>query len=78
MARHQLGRKNPLVWVPLTREQVVPFIGDRPTSTQGIWTVITLENVSQIGEMGPLFKEAYSAVKKNRLSGDLPSDGAAG
>lgn len=74
MARLQLGRKNPLIWVPLSSEQTLPLANGRPINTQGIWSIISIESTAQLTDFGPLFREAYVQVKRQRLSGDSPSD----
>jgi hypothetical protein len=74
MARLQLGRRQPLIWVPLTPEQVAPLTGTRQLTTRNDWTVVAIEDVSQIAELGALFREAYSSVKKERMSGDVSAE----
>ena len=74
LARLQLGRRNPVIWVPLPPEQVTPLSGGRPVATQGGWTTISLDSVARLGEMGNLFSAAYAHVKQARGSGAATED----
>jgi hypothetical protein len=65
-ARLQFDRKIPLVWVPLSPEQVAPFAKGMQTNTSQGWTSITLETVAHIAQLGELFRTAYIAVKQSR------------
>ncbi len=74
MARLQLGRRQPLVWFPLPMEKVTTLAGGRPTSTRDGWGIVAIDDVSQIPDLAPLFREAYAHVKKQRSSGDTPAE----
>jgi len=69
--RLQLGRKVPAIYVPLPMEQVASLVPGRTLSTLGNWVMISLDSVSQLAELGSLFRESYLAIKKQRLSGEL-------
>ncbi len=70
MARLQMDRKNPNVWVPLPLERVILHVPGRSCVQRGDWTVISLDDPKQIEELGPLFTEAYTTVKR----GSAPSE----
>lgn len=63
IARLQVNRRNPNVWVPLPPDRVAALAPGRPTTQRNDWTAVTLDDPKQIEELGPLFAEAYSAVK---------------
>jgi len=65
-ARLQLGRRNPLVWVPLPMEQATPLVGDRPISTISGWSVVTLEDAAEVADLRELFRTAYAWVMRER------------
>jgi predicted type IV restriction endonuclease len=70
MTRLQMDRKNPLVWVPLSQEQVASLAPGRATQTRGDWVIVVLDDPNQIEELGPLLQEAYAYVKRQRVSGE--------
>jgi hypothetical protein len=70
LARLQLTKRQPLIWVPLSVEDATPLVGDRPISTNGGWTVVALDSTSRIAELGDLFRAAYAGVKPGRDGAD--------
>ncbi len=74
IARLLLDRKNPQVWVPLPLEVAKPLAGERPVSTNNAWSIVTLESSNEISNLGALFFEAYSYLKKQKTSGDAVSE----
>jgi len=68
-ARLQIGRRHPLVWVPLPIEKVTDFAAGRPVAAQGAWTSVTLEASADIASLSELFSAAYAQVKQTRASG---------
>ena len=74
MARLQLGRRQPLVWFPLPLEKVTALSGGRATSTRDGWGIVAIDDVGQIPELAPVFREAYAHIKKQRASGDTPTE----
>jgi hypothetical protein len=77
MARLQLNRKAPLVWVPLSVEEATPLAGGRPVHLVSGWAVVTLEKVTEIVSLGALLKAAYEKVKRARTGGGELDDAAA-
>jgi hypothetical protein len=75
MARLQLNRKAPLVWVPLLVEEATPLAGGRPVHLSAGWAVVTLEKVTEVANLGGLLKVAYDKVKRAKSGGE--SDDAA-
>lgn len=70
LARLQVNRRNPNVWVPLPLERVLLLVPGRSCVQRGDWTVISLDEPRQIEELGSLFAEAYTTVKR----GSAPSE----
>jgi hypothetical protein len=66
LSRLQLSRKQPLVWVPMSVEQTMPFIGQRSVSTVSGWILVTLDTPREIGELQDLFRAAYAFVLQER------------
>jgi hypothetical protein len=64
--RLQLDRKQPIVWVPLPVESVQALSGGRTISTISGWTVVTLDQISDISQLGELLRSAYSTVLTER------------
>lgn len=64
IARLQMDRKNPNVWVPLTQERVAALVPGRPVTVRGDWCYVSLDDPKQIEELGTLFVEAYSSMQK--------------
>jgi hypothetical protein len=62
LSRLQLGRKQPVVWVPLSPEETAPLVGGRAISTVSRWTLVTLGASGEVGELRDLFRAAYAAV----------------
>lgn len=69
-ARLFMNRKNPLVCVPMTVDQVTPLVPGRPVATNNGWAQVTLDAPEQIGELGALFRAAYATVKSAKKPGD--------
>ena len=74
MARLQMDRRNPNVWVPLTQERVAELVPGRPLTTRGDWTGISLDDPKQIEELGTLFIAAYDEVKRDRVTTEPVAD----
>jgi hypothetical protein len=69
VCRLQLGRKQPLLSVPLPAETAAPLAGGRQTSTAGVWTSVVIESVSEISSLRELVRAAYSSVVQERTKG---------
>lgn len=76
MARLQLGRKVPLVWVPMPEEEVVPLAGGRAVNggVQG-WSQVALNNPRDIGSLGDLFRAAYEKVRRAKTGQSEENEG---
>ncbi len=72
MARLQMNRKVPLVWVPLPADEVIPLAGGREVSTVPGWSQVALDKPHDIASLGELFRAAYDKVKRAKAG---PSDG---
>jgi predicted type IV restriction endonuclease len=66
LARLQLGRKQPLVWVPMPIDEVAPLASGRSVTAGSGWTLVTLDNIDQLRQLGDLFRAAYSSVLRAR------------
>lgn len=66
VARLQVDRKNPLVWVPLSVEKTVECVGSRPIAVNGGWSIITLDSIDELSSLGPLLTCAHDHVKGAR------------
>ncbi len=71
LARLQVDRKNPLVWVPLSVEKTVEFVGSRPIAVNGTWSIVTLDSIDELSSMVPLLTGAHDHVKGSREGGSL-------
>ncbi|HEY1066269.1 MAG TPA: hypothetical protein VGE52_09175 [Pirellulales bacterium] len=69
IARLLLGRKQPMVWVPLPAEKMKELLGDRPFTAQPGWCGLAIESGASLAELGPVFEAAYAQVKLSRTSG---------
>jgi hypothetical protein len=65
-SRLQLGRRNPVVWVPLPPDEATPLVGGRATSSVSGWTLVTLEAPEHLIELGALFRAAHAFVMESR------------
>lgn len=65
-ARLQLDRKQPAVWTPLSTEEASRLAPGRQVGTQSGWSIVSLESVAQISELGDLLRAAYAHVKQAR------------
>jgi predicted type IV restriction endonuclease len=70
IARLLLDRRIPQVWVPIPIEIAKPLVGERTITTTGGWSAVTLESAADLSNLGALFFEAYSSIKRQKLSGD--------
>lgn len=73
-ARLQLTRKIPLVWVPMTPEQVAPLAGARTLHPGAGWTGVALAHESDTEGLGDLLRAAYQAVRQAKMSGGTDAD----
>jgi hypothetical protein len=65
-ARLQMNRRNPLVWIPLSADQVAQLAPGRPVHASGTWTHVTLESASQVQELGELLCAAYASIRHTK------------
>ncbi len=72
MCRLYLGRRNPQLLVPLPLEKVIPLAAGRPTTAQGAWSCVMIDGIESLRDLGPLFRESYTQIKRQRLSGEVP------
>lgn len=73
IARLQVNRRNPNVWVPLALDRVTSLVPNRNAIQRGDWTVVTLDDPKQIEQLGTLFAEAYSVVKRGGAAAEPTS-----
>ncbi len=67
MCRLYLGRKRPLVWVPLLLEQVQAMAPGRALSSPHAgWTCITLNTSSEVEHLGEVLRAAWDSQKEVR------------
>lgn len=66
VARLQLGRRQPVVWVPLAVEECVPLVRERTTSSVSGWTLVTLDSATDLADLGGLLRAAYTSVVRAR------------
>jgi predicted type IV restriction endonuclease len=69
-ARLQLDRKHPVVWVPLSQDEVTKVAGGRPVATQANWTAVTLGEAKEAAELRDLFVAAYTHIKEAHAPAD--------
>lgn len=69
IARLQVDRKHPLVWVPLSPEKCAEYAGDRELTVNGGWTIVTLASIDSIRDLKGLFSAAYDYVKAAKGDG---------
>jgi hypothetical protein len=62
-ARLFMGRKQPLLSVPMTSEEVQPHAHGRSFTHSGGWTTVTLDSAAQLAELGDLLKASYASVR---------------
>jgi hypothetical protein len=65
-ARLQVDRRQPTVWVPLSVERTAELIGNREIVPTSGWSTFTLEDASELAELGELFQAAYLHVKSEK------------
>jgi hypothetical protein len=70
IARLQLGRKQPLIWFPLTQERVAQLAPGKTTLSRDSWGIVMIQDPSEINELAPIFLEAYQHIKRTRTTGD--------
>ncbi len=68
-ARLQLDRKHPIVWVHLPPEKATELAPGRHLGTSGLWSLVPLDSVAEIADLGGLFREAFADVKRTREEG---------
>ena len=68
-ARLQMNRKNPVVWVPMTPDQVAPLVPGRPLHPSGTWTQVTIDSATQLPELGELLRAAYAEIRQTKGAG---------
>ena len=66
VTRLQFRQQSLVVWVPMPQERAAEWANGRPLTTQGNWSVVTLDKADQLPELDSLFREAYSHVKRQR------------
>jgi hypothetical protein len=75
MARLQMNRKVPLVWVPLPADEVIPLAGGRDVSTVPGWSQVALDKPGDVASLGDLFRAAYEKVKRAKAGSGDGNDG---
>ena len=73
-ARLQMNRKHPLVWVPLSPDQVAQLAPGRPVQSSGSWTSVALDGPGQVTELSELLRAAYAAVRQAKGSATAEQD----
>jgi hypothetical protein len=69
VTRLQVDRKHPLVWVPLSPEKTAEHAGNRQITANGGWSVVTLDSIESLRDLGSLFVSAHDSVKASREAG---------
>ncbi len=72
--RLQLGRRQPVVWVPLSIEETAALVGDRSVSSVSGWTLVNVDSPGEVGELGPLFRAAHASVVQERAGATVEDD----
>jgi hypothetical protein len=70
MARLQLDRKVPLLWVPLAMEEVSALCGGRTVTTQSGWSLVAMESHSDLKSLADLLRAAYDRTKRVKSGQD--------
>jgi hypothetical protein len=66
VARLQLDRRQPYLWVPLPLEKVTPVIGGRQASLVQGWACVSLQDNKDLENLGELLGVAYALVKSGK------------
>jgi hypothetical protein len=67
IARLQLGRRQPLLWIPLPADKVIELVGTRVVATISGWTTVAIDGASDIAQLGDLILAAYASVRSEKL-----------
>lgn len=67
IARLQLARKVPLLWVHLSQEEATPLAGGRVVTMTSGWSVVALGDSHDVASLGDLLRAAYDKVKRTRM-----------
>jgi len=70
-----MNRKVPLVWVPLSVDEVTPLAGGRAVTTVPGWSQVALDKPGDIASLGELFRAAYEKVKRTKAGHGDGGDG---
>src|SRR5690606_28150469 len=65
-ARLQLGRRQPVLSVPLSLEEVTPLVGDRQLTSHGGWTAVPIDGASDLSHLSDLFQVAYGSLGRGK------------
>lgn len=71
VTRLQLGRRHHSVWVPLSLEESTPLVAGRSLGSHREWTVVSLSNPEELGELRDLFRAAYCSLSQPKKSAEL-------
>ncbi len=69
-ARLQLDRKVPLVWVPLSPEQVTPMARGLPVNSSQGWTSLALDSAARVADLKDVLLAAYATTRQTRVGGE--------
>jgi len=66
VARLQLDRRQPMVWLPIPLEKAQALAGSRTLSSVSGWTLVAIESTAELPQLHELIKESYSTLVAGR------------